>query len=112
MSGTNFLGLGGLIATLLGLLLYGRHLGKKDSQSKVAEVKAEKKDLEVRSSVATASNAASVESARAQAEAKADYRNSHKDIEQARKEGDEGKASMIASQSAQKAIGKGAVARK
>ena len=111
MNGINLWGMGGVIAALLGLLLYGRHLGKKDSQNKVAKAQAEKKNLEVQNSVAKASNTVSVESAKAQAEAKAQYQNSHKDIEQARKANDEAKASQIAAESAQKAIGKGAIGK-
>lgn len=111
MSGINLWEVGGLIAALLGLLLYGRHLGKKSAEDKIIKAEAKKRTLEIQNSVAKTANTASVESAKAQADAKVDYQNSHKDIEQARKTNDEAAPSKIAAESAQKAIEKGAIGK-
>lgn len=108
MNGINLFGVGGIIAALIGLVLYGRSLGKKSMEGKLAKAEREKEKASIQKEVAQKTSQATVDSAKAQAEAKAYYESHAKAIDDSVRVGDEDTARRIAAETAKKAIEKGA----
>ena len=112
MSNINLGGLGGILAALIALFLYGRSLGKqsakKETQKALNEAEKQKTEKEIGQKTAQAA----VEGLKAQSDAKSRYEENMRAIDDARRVGDDDAISRIASETVRKAIEMGAQERK
>jgi len=108
MSNINLGGLGGILAALIALFLYGRSLGKQSAKKETQKALNEAENQKTEKEIGQASAQAAVENAQSQAEALSRYESNMRAIDDARRVGDPDALSRIASETVKKAIEMGA----
>ena len=104
MNGINLFGVGGVIAALIGLFLYGRSVGKQSQKKNIIKAKTEAQKANIQKELTKTVAQSVVDAAKEQSDAQARYEANIKAINDARRVGDTDALSRIASETAKKAL--------